>query len=73
MNSPALERFLAVLYVDSKVRARFLAAPAAEAARAGLTAEQCRALENIDRVGLEMAARSFARKRAVDGGGKKGR
>jgi len=65
MNSPALERFLAELYVDADARARFLAAPYDEAVRAGLKEEQCRALEKIDRVGLEMAARSFSRKRQV--------
>jgi hypothetical protein len=65
MNSPALERFLAKIYVDPHARARFIADPGAEAARAGLAEEQCRALESIDRVGLEMAARSFARKRAA--------
>jgi hypothetical protein len=65
MNSPDLERFLATLYVDSEARAKFLAAPREEASRAGLSNDQCTALENIDRVGLEMAARSFARKRAA--------
>jgi hypothetical protein len=58
-----IEEFLAKIYVDSDARARFLAAPYREAARAGLTEEQCRSLENIDRVGLQMAARSFGRKR----------
>jgi len=64
MNSATFEHFLATLYVDSAVRERFLADPHAEAARAGLSEEQCRALEAIDRVGLKMAARSFAHKRA---------
>ena len=64
MNTPALERFLAGIYVDAKARARFLTAPYEEAKRAGLPEEQCRALEGIDRVGLEMAARSLSRKRA---------
>jgi hypothetical protein len=50
--------------VDPAARARFLADPEAEARRAGLTPEQCRALAAIDRTGLEMAARSFARKRS---------
>ena len=59
-----LENFLARIYVDPAARARFLADPQAEAARAGLPEEQCRAIENIDRIGLEMAARSFAHKRA---------
>lgn len=63
MSTPALERFLAKIYVDADARARFLAAPYDEAAGAGLHEEQCRALEKIDRVGLEMAARSFGRKR----------
>jgi hypothetical protein len=65
MNSPSLERFLARIYVDAEVRGRFLADPEAEALRAGLTAEQARQLASIDRVGLEMAARSFAKKRSV--------
>jgi len=64
MNTPALERFLAKIYVDPVARARFLAAPRAEAARAGLSEGQCVALENIDQLGLEMAARSFGHKRA---------
>ena len=64
MNSPALEQFLAKIYVDPVARACFLAAPRAEAARAGLSEEQCQALETSDRTGLEMAARSFAHKRA---------
>ncbi len=63
MNNPQLEKFLAALYVDAKLRARFLAAPREEAARAGLNPEQCDALAAIDRVGLKMAAHSFERKR----------
>jgi hypothetical protein len=63
MNDPKLEKFLATLYTDAQARARFLNAPEQEAARAGLSPEQCKALANIDRVGLEMAARSFERKR----------
>ena len=63
MSTPALERFLARIYVDANARARFLANPRAEAARAGLTEDQCLALESIDRIGLDMAVRSYARKR----------
>ena len=63
MNTPALEQFLATIYVDPQARARFLADPRREALRAGLPEDQCRALEAIDRVGLEMAARSYTRKR----------
>lgn len=64
MNTPQLERFLARIYVDPQLRARFLAAPHDEARRAGLTEEQSCALAAIDRTGLEMAARSFGAKRA---------
>jgi hypothetical protein len=60
-----IQEFLAKIYVDADARSRFLAAPYREASRAGLTEDQCRSLENIDRVGLEMAARSFGRKREI--------
>ena len=63
MSTPAFEAFLARLYTDAAARARFLAEPEAEACRAGLSPDQCRALAAIDRTGLEMAARSLARKR----------
>lgn len=63
MNDARMERFLASLYVDAKLRASFLKTPREEAARAGLDPAQCDALVAIDRVGLEMAARSFERKR----------
>jgi hypothetical protein len=58
-----MEKFLATLYVDATARARFLESPHEEAARAGLNPAQCDALVKIDRVGLQMAAHSFARKR----------
>ena len=64
MSSPAFEAFLARLYTDARFRRRFLAAPRAAAERAGLSPAECAALERIDREGLEMAARSFAAKRA---------
>ena len=63
MNDQKMEKFLAMLYVDAESRARFLSAPREEARRAGLNPAQCDALVAIDRVGLEMAARSFERKR----------
>jgi uncharacterized protein len=61
--SAAFEVFLTQLYVDAPVRRRFLADPLAEATRAGLTTPEVQALQHIDRVGLELAARSFAYKR----------
>lgn len=64
MSAQKLEAFLARLYVDDQARARFLADPAREALNAGLTPEECAMLETIDVIGLELAAESFARKRA---------
>ena len=64
MSAAALEAFLARIYVDDEARARFLAAPAEEARRAGLPEADCQALVAIDREGLALAAHSFARKRA---------
>jgi hypothetical protein len=59
------ETFLARLYTDAPMRARFLANPRAEAERHHLTRDECGALERIDRAGLELSARSFAHKRAL--------
>lgn len=62
--SPRFEAFLARIYVDAAARQRFLADPLAAARDAGLDAREARALADIDRIGLELAAESFARKRA---------
>lgn len=62
---PEFEAFLARLYTDAHLRARFLANPRAEAERQRLTDEECRALERIDSTGLKLSARSFAHKRAL--------
>jgi len=67
MSAENFEAFLARIYVDPDARARFLADPYGEAQKAGLTEEECEALVNIDRVGLEFAAQSFARKRMTQG------
>jgi hypothetical protein len=64
VHSLNLEQFLAIIYVDPAARARFLASPEVEASRAGLSEQQCVKLKEIDFTGLEMASRSFARKRA---------
>jgi hypothetical protein len=64
LSAAALEAFLARIYVDADALARFRANPRAEAANAGLSAEECAALDQMDWPGLELAARSFARKRA---------
>ena len=65
MSAREFEAFMTHIYVDAGARARFKANPGTEARRAGLSDEECTALENTDWVGLEMAARSFARKREL--------
>ncbi len=63
MTGEAFEAFLTRIYTDSAARAEFLANPRDAAKKAGLSAEECAALESIDREGLEMAVRSFEHKR----------
>jgi len=65
MSASVFEAFLARIYVDAAARSRFKANPRAEAQLAGLSDEECTALENTDWVGLEMAGHSFARKREL--------
>lgn len=62
-NSANLEALLARIYVDEPLRATFLAAPEEFAHRHDLNPDDTAALISIDRTGLAMAARSFARKR----------
>ena len=61
--SAGFEAFLARIYVDAEARRLFLADPHGEATRAGLRPEEAEALASIDRTGLELAARSYERKR----------
>ena len=70
---PEFETFLARLYTDAPLRARFLAGPREEAERQGLSVEECAALERIDRVGLELSARSFAHKRTLKASSRRAR
>jgi hypothetical protein len=65
MSTRALEAFLARLYTDAEVRREFLADPRGTAVRAQLEPAQIDALVAIDRVGLELAAASFEKKRAA--------
>jgi uncharacterized protein (UPF0276 family) len=60
-----VERFLAQLYTDSGARSRFVDAPVEEAMRAGLSEDRARAFEKPDVTGLELAAATFAHKRAL--------
>lgn len=64
-----LERYLARLYAEPAELERFLARPEEAMAAAGLGTEAAAALRAIDRVGLVMAARSYARKREGRGAG----
>ena len=63
MSGSRFEAFLAELYVDESTRAKFLADPRAEAIKAGLTAEEIEAVDRIDRVGLDLMAKSLEHKR----------
>ena len=63
ITDPAFEAYLAKVLIEPDERERFLQDPKGEALRAGLQPAQARALEEIDREGLMMAARSFANKR----------
>jgi hypothetical protein len=62
MSSARFEAFLAKIYVDERARRKFLADPRGEAARAGLSEPEIEALERIDRIGLELLAKSLERK-----------
>ena len=63
MSASCLEAFLAKLYVDEGVRARFLAEPRVEAMKAGLTAQEVEAVVRIDRIGLDLLSKSLEHKR----------
>ena len=63
MSSPALEAFLARLYTDEPVLAKFLQAPSEMAPPAGLKEAEVSALADADHIGLVMAAASYRAKR----------
>ena len=65
MSHPRFEAFLVELYTDADARRRFLTDPASAARLAGMDEHDVNALARIDRIGLELAARSFERKRAA--------
>jgi hypothetical protein len=62
--SASLETYLVKLYLDADARRAFTADPRRAAAEAGLDASDVDEVERIDRVGLELTARSLAAKRA---------
>ena len=65
MSAQTLEAVLAHLYTDAAARRDFLGDPRGAAARAGLDPVEVDGLAAIDRVGLELAADSFEKKRAA--------
>lgn len=65
MSDKVLEAFVARLYTDAALRNEFIARPEAVALAAGLDAATARRLAGTDLEGLELAADSFAHKRAA--------
>ena len=63
MSAQRFEAFLARLYTDADALREFLLDPRGAATRAGLDPAEVEALGAIDRPGLELAARSFEKKR----------
>ena len=63
MSSVALEAYLARLYTDPVERKKFLSDPFKAALDVGLSQDDANALSSIDKVGLRMAAASYAHKR----------
>src|SRR5262245_56181568 len=61
-----LERFLACLYTDDAMRDQFHSNPLHTTSLWGLSREQAQSVAGIDRDGLELAAASFARKKAAE-------
>jgi len=59
----SVQHFLARLYTDAALRARFLARPYEEALAAGFDEARARELATIDAEELALAAESFAKKR----------
>ena len=67
MRPSSVQHFLARLYTDAALRARFLARPYEEARAAGFDEERARELAKIDAEELALAAESFARKKNIRG------
>jgi hypothetical protein len=67
VSAANVEILLARLYADAQLRMQFLRDAAAVARAAGLDDAEVAAMQAIDRVGLELAAESYARKRAKSG------
>lgn len=64
MSAAAAEMLLARLYADASLRREFLRDPRRVAGDAGLDKKEIEAFAAIDRLGLELAAESYERKRS---------
>ena len=64
MSAAAVEKLLARLFADAALRDEFLRDPRGVASGAGLDVDEVDAFAAIDRLGLEMAAESYERKRS---------
>jgi hypothetical protein len=62
--SASLEAYLARLYLDADARRVFVADPRGAALQAGLGEADVEAVARLDRVGLELTARSLRAKQA---------
>ena len=62
--SPAFEAFLARLYVDAEFRTRFLENRESIASSCGLNDAEIAALRDIQEDNLQLASRSFEKKRS---------
>ena len=60
-----VEALLTRLFTDAEFRLRFMRAPVEVAKEWGLADEAAEEFASADLVGLELAARSYARKRGV--------
>lgn len=63
INPSSIEHFLAQLYTNEALRARFIQNPESVGREFGFDGDALQQLKNLDRAGLDLAADSFARKR----------
>jgi hypothetical protein len=62
-GAPQTHAFLARIYTDDIARRQFIQAPRETALNAGFAEADAEVMARIDVTGLELAARSFAKKR----------
>ncbi len=67
MSARSVEILLARLYSDESLLRQFLASPLATARSHGLSEDEAIAFASVDAADLQLAAHSYARKRAAHG------